>query len=122
MKITRMKFAALVAASSLVLLGACGSDDASSAPSDKTTETTSQGGDSTEPEITSSLDIAARSLSTVMSEKIEGYEVDGNTVRLKVRSGITLSGSECVIINAATESDHPDATFILVNGGEEITC
>lgn len=121
MKITRTKLAALLAASPLVLLGACGSDEAPAA-SDKPTQTAAGADGGELPEITSTLDIFARSIASIMRQKIEDYEVDGNTVRFKIKSGITLAGSECVIIDSATQGDHPDATFILVNGGEEITC
>lgn len=71
----------------------------------------------------STLDIAADSIVTVQSQKYEDYEVDGDVVRLSVREGVDLSGSECVIINAATEVDHPNAKWVLVEAdGTETAC
>lgn len=68
------------------------------------------------------LDAAAYSVTSVMSGKFKDYHITGNTVRLVVKDGVTLSGSECTIINAATKADHPNATFVLDSGSATVTC
>ena len=50
------------------------------------------------------------------------FHINGNTVRLIVQDGATLSGSECTIINAATKADHPNVAFVIDGGGQTITC
>jgi hypothetical protein len=71
------------------------------------------------------LDAAAysiTSITSVMSGKFKDYQISDNTVRLIVKDGATLSGSECTIINAATKADHPNVIFIIDDGGKTITC
>lgn len=71
------------------------------------------------------LDAAAysiTSITSVMSGKFKDYQISNNTVRLIVKDGATLSGSECTIINAATKADHPNVIFIIDDGGKTITC
>lgn len=68
------------------------------------------------------LDAAAYSITSVMSGKFKDYQISDNTVRLIVKDGATLSGSECTIINAATKADHPNVIFIIDDGGKTITC
>jgi hypothetical protein len=62
------------------------------------------------------------SITSVMSGKFKDYQISDNTVRLIVKDGATLSGSECTIINAATKADHPNVIFIIDDGGKTITC
>ena len=68
------------------------------------------------------LDAAAYSVTSVMSSKFKDYHITGNTVRLVVKDGAALSGSECTIINAATKADHPNATFVIDSGSATVTC
>lgn len=68
------------------------------------------------------LDIAANSVTSVMSSKFSDYEINGNTVRLIVKDGAELSGSECTIITAGTSSSAPDATFVIDDHGKKTTC
>ena len=68
------------------------------------------------------LDAAAYAVTSVMSGKFKDYHINGNTVRLIVQDGATLSGSECTIINAATKADHPNVAFVIDGGGQTITC
>ena len=69
------------------------------------------------------LDAAGYAITSVQSSKYSDYEIDGTTVRLSVIKGVALNGSECTIIEAATASDHPDATFVLVESdGTETPC
>jgi len=68
------------------------------------------------------LDAAAYSITSVMSGKFKDYQISDSTVRLIVKDGTTLSGSECTIINAATKADHPNVIFIIDDGGKTITC
>lgn len=70
----------------------------------------------------SALDAVAYGIVAAQSTKYDDYEIDGDTVRVFVKDGVTLSGSECVIISAATSADHPDTTFVIVDGDEEIIC
>lgn len=68
------------------------------------------------------LDAAAYAVTSVLSGKFKDYHINGNTVRLIVQDGATLSGSECTIINAATKADHPNVAFVIDGGGQTITC
>ena len=68
------------------------------------------------------LDAAAYAVTSVMSGKFKDYHINGNTVRLIVQDGATLSGSECTTINAATKADHPNVAFVIDGGGQTITC
>ena len=68
------------------------------------------------------LDAAAYAVTSVMSGKFKDYHINGNTLRLIVQDGATLSGSECTIINAATKADHPNVAFVIDGGGQTITC
>ena len=68
------------------------------------------------------LDAAAYAVTSVLSGKFKDYHISGNTVRLIVQDGATLSGSECTIINAATKADHPNVAFVIDGGGQTITC
>ena len=68
------------------------------------------------------LDAAAYAVTSVLSGKFKDYHINGNTVRLIVQDGATLSGSECIIINAATKADHPNVAFVIDGGGQTITC
>ena len=68
------------------------------------------------------LDATAYAVTSVMSGKFKDYHINGNTVRLIVQDGATLSGSECTIINAATKADHPNVAFVIDGGGQTITC
>ena len=68
------------------------------------------------------LDAAAYAVTSVLSGKFKDYHINGNTVRLIVQDGATLSGSECTIINAATQADHPNVAFVIDGGGQTITC
>ena len=68
------------------------------------------------------LDAAAYAVTSVLSSKFKDYHINGNTVRLIVQDGATLSGSECTIINAATKADHPNVAFVIDGGGQTITC
>ena len=47
-------------------------------------------------------DLAARHGIRPTKQWGQNFVVDGNTVRLEVRDGVTLSGAECAIIGAAT--------------------
>ena len=68
------------------------------------------------------LDAAAYAVTSVLSGKFKDYHINGNTVRLIVQDGATLSGSECTIINAATKADHPNVALVIDGGGQTITC
>ena len=68
------------------------------------------------------LDAAAYAVTSVLSGKFKDYHITGNTVRLVVKDGAALSGSECTIINAATKADHPNATFVIDSGSATVTC
>lgn len=68
------------------------------------------------------LDATAYAVTSVLSGKFKDYHINGNTVRLIVQDGATLSGSECTIINAATKADHPNVAFVIDGGGQTITC
>lgn len=68
------------------------------------------------------LDAAAYSVTSVMSSKFKDYHITGNTVRLVVKDGVAMSGSECTIINAATKADHPHAAFVIDSGSATVTC
>ena len=68
------------------------------------------------------LDAAAYAVTSVMSGKFKDYHINGNTVRLIVQDGATLSVSDCTIINAATKADHPNVAFVIDGGGQTITC
>lgn len=117
--------AALVALSPL-LLAACGDDGGSSnADTDRVEEVVDGvvGDNDVELKGNSELDAAAYGIVAVQSEKYADYEIDGDRVLLKVRDGAELSGSECIIVTAATEVDHPDTTFVLVEpDGTETAC
>ena len=103
-------------------LVSCGGDDDGTKRAEQAVESVT-GSNDAELKGSSPLDAAAYALVSVQSQKYEDYEIDGNTVRLKVRDGVTLSGSECTIIQAATSTDYPDATFVLVESdGTETTC
>ncbi|GAA3537122.1 hypothetical protein [Nocardioides daeguensis] len=70
----------------------------------------------------SPLDAIGYAIVATQSSKYRDYEIDGETVRLLVHDGVELAGSECLIIDAATSADHPDAFFVIVTDGEEIAC
>lgn len=102
-------------------LAGCGGDD-SAAKAEKAVDSVA-GPSKAKLKGNSPLDAAAYALVRVQSEKYRDYEIDGTTVRLIVRDGATLSGSECVIVSAATNADHPDATFVVVApDGTETSC
>lgn len=117
--------AALVALSPL-LLAACGDDGGSSNADTGRVEEVVDGvvGDNdVELKGNSELDAAAYGIVAVQSEKYADYEIDGDRVLLKVRGDAELSGSECIIVTAATEVDHPDVAFVLVEpDGTETVC
>lgn len=129
MMIRRTMVGGLVALAFAVSACGGGSDDdgsGASAPADATVEATSAQGDAVGSGGTgtrSALDIAATSIVRVQSQTYESYEVDGDSVRLMVRDGVPLDGSECLIIESATGVDHPDATWVLVErDGTETPC
>ncbi len=121
MKIRSKSLAAALFAVSILPLSACGGDD----KTDKVEKAVESVTGSSDAKLKgdSALDTVAYALVKVQSAKYEDYDIDGNTVRLKVRKGITLAGSECVIIESATGNDHPDASFVLVESdGKETKC
>lgn len=118
MGLKRAGAATAIAATLTILLTGCGGDDAT----EKAVESVAGKSDA-DLKGNSPLDAAAYALVSVQSQKYEDYEIDGDTVRLKVRKGVTLGGAECTIIGAATGADHPDARFVLVESdGTETTC
>lgn len=105
----------------LLVLSGCGEESATDRAEAAVEEVTGERG--VELKGNSRLDAAAYGLVSAQSSKYSDYEIDGSTVRITVRDGVTLNGSECMIVNAATEVDYPDATFVLVTpDGEETTC
>lgn len=107
---------------SLVALGACGGEDDATKSAEKAVEKV-LGSNDVELKGNSPLHAAAYAVVSVQKEKYSDYDIDGSTVRITVRDGVTLSGSECIIINGATDADHPDVAFILVESdGTETTC
>ncbi len=109
---------ALILAAGLALTG-CGDDETEQA--EKAVESLT-GDNDVELKGNSELDAAGYALVAAQGDKYSDYEVDGTTVRLFVADGAELSGAECVIVTAATETDYPDATFVVVADGEETVC
>lgn len=121
MRNTPIVFLAAGTLAATALLGGCGSDDGTKTAGKAVEKVTGKSGVTMKGD--SELDTAAYALVRVQSAKYSDYEIDGNTVRLKVRRGRALAGSECTIINAATETDYPNATFVIVEaGGKETPC
>ncbi len=121
MGLKRTGAATAIAATLTILLAGCGGDDATE-KAEKAVESVAGKSDA-DLKGNSPLDAAAYALVSVQSQKYDDYEIDGDTVRLKVRKGVTLGGAECTIIGAATGADHPDAKFVLVESdGTETTC
>lgn len=122
--ITTAHLARLAPAVLLVLaapiLASCGDDDTTSKVQEEVEKVT--GDNDVELKGNSRLDAAGYAIVAAQSGKYDDYEVDGDTVRLFVKDDVELSGSECVIVSAATSTDYPDATFLIVDGDEEIAC
>ncbi len=119
----KSKFVAVLSVALVVSACGGGGDEGGTAPTGGGSTEASTAATGGESEGGSTLGIAASALVRVQSMKYEDYEVDGDTVRLKVRDGVELAGSECVIIDAATGADYPDAKFVLVEpDGTETAC
>ncbi len=104
---------------SIGLVG-CGSGEETDQATDAVEQVT--GDNDVELKGDSDLDAVGYALVSVQGEKYSDYEIDGDTVRLIVKEGAELSGSECAIISASTGADHPDISFVLVVDGEETAC
>lgn len=103
-------------------LAGCGGDDDGTTAAEKAVDSVA-GPSKAKLKGNSPLDAAAYAVVRVQSDKYRDYEIDGTTVRLLVRDGATLSGSECVIVSAATQADHPEASFVVVApDGTETPC
>jgi hypothetical protein len=123
--VIRMKSTAVVLVALASALSACGSGGGSRSEGSGVAAPADQGatGGDGGAGVDSTLDIAGKSIVTVQSQKYEDYEVDGDVVRLAVRDGKELDGSECLIIDSATGADHPEAKWVLVEAdGTETAC
>lgn len=126
-RLTTAHLARLAPAALLVLaapiLASCGDDGTTSNVQKVQEEVEKVTGDNdVELKGNSRLDAAGYAIVAAQSGKYDDYEIDGDTVRLFVKDDVELSGSECVIVSAATSTDYPDATFLIVDGDEEIAC
>ncbi len=125
--VTARLLSAGLASLTVLTLSSCGSDDGSGGGGSDTERAEKEvekvtGDNDVDLKGDSPLDAIAYGIIAAQSTKYDDYEIDGDTVRVFVKDGVTLSGSECVIISAATSADHPDTTFVIVDGDEEITC